>query len=435
MPTKHAAFWAELGAPIPPDFVKERSQAGRQFSYITARTVMNRLDAVAGPENWWTEFIPGANSVLCRLSVRTPDGEVVTKMEAGGYAGMADNGDDEKSGVSDALKRAGVLFGIGRELYNDGAVGPHLPEIAAKVSAKIGIGGQGIETVSMPPRPQPQPPEPQAPFDPNPTRVTTIDDLKANGLLKTGAQVYGTPTSPPPQRDLSRDDVFDKVGEMVGAPSPAKPFLQFIQEKCHAGNETFIGKCRHQNLPIPKNDPITPEAISIVYCHRAIENGGLDQRTVTAGGEYVQEACLEALESHYIGDPKATERNLNVDIDMRISEEIVALEREKHKRENEGKAPNRLPDRPQGNPAPPPQRGGNGSAPRSGKALFARAKELEKEYEVNLTAWITGYCKAHDLPGRMVDLSPEQVEMVYEACMEKIGAIRRDDANAEAISN
>jgi hypothetical protein len=81
---------------------------------------MNRLDTVLGPENWWDEYVPSQNSVLCRLSIRLPDGSTLTKSDAGGYAGMADSGDDDKSGYSDAFKRTAVKFGVGRYLYRDG---------------------------------------------------------------------------------------------------------------------------------------------------------------------------------------------------------------------------------------------------------------------------------------------------------------------------
>ncbi len=81
---------------------------------------MNRLDTVLGPENWWDEYVPGENSVLCRLTIRLPDGSLLTKSDAGGYAGMADSGDDDKSGYSDSFKRAAVKFGIARYLYRDG---------------------------------------------------------------------------------------------------------------------------------------------------------------------------------------------------------------------------------------------------------------------------------------------------------------------------
>jgi hypothetical protein len=118
--TKHHDLFAALAAPFDPDEVKVRSQAGRQLPYVTARTIMNRLDDVLGPENWWDEFVPLEHSVICRLTIRLPDGAVLTKSDAGGYAGMADPGDDEKSGFADAFKRTAVKFGVGRYLYRDG---------------------------------------------------------------------------------------------------------------------------------------------------------------------------------------------------------------------------------------------------------------------------------------------------------------------------
>lgn len=120
---QHLELFAALAAPFGPDEIRLRPQAGRQLPYITARTVMNRLDDVLGPANWWDEYTPLENSVICRLTIRLPDGTPLTKCDAGGYAGMSDSGDDEKSGFSDAFKRAAVKFGIGRYLCRDGV--PH----------------------------------------------------------------------------------------------------------------------------------------------------------------------------------------------------------------------------------------------------------------------------------------------------------------------
>ena len=121
--TRYPDLFAALASSFESNEVKARSTGGRQMHYITARTSMNRLDNVLGPENWWDDYVPGENSVLCRLTIRLPDGSTLTKADAGGYAGMADSGDDDKSGYSDAFKRAAVKFGVGRYLYRDGV--PH----------------------------------------------------------------------------------------------------------------------------------------------------------------------------------------------------------------------------------------------------------------------------------------------------------------------
>lgn len=134
--TRFADIWQELAAPIPREEVKVLKKAGKGFVYVTARTVMNRLDSVVGPENWEDAYTPGDTSVECRLTITLPDGTKVTKADAGAYAGMADQGDDDKSGYSDAFKRAAVKFGIARELYGDGAADIRADEPAAEAPAK-----------------------------------------------------------------------------------------------------------------------------------------------------------------------------------------------------------------------------------------------------------------------------------------------------------
>lgn len=117
--TQFKELFEALASPFDPREVKTLPK-GKGMKYITARTAMNRLDAVLGPENWWDSYAPGENSVQCALTIRLPDGREVTKCDAGGYAGMQDQGDDDKSGYSDAFKRAAAKFGVARYLYGDG---------------------------------------------------------------------------------------------------------------------------------------------------------------------------------------------------------------------------------------------------------------------------------------------------------------------------
>jgi hypothetical protein len=141
--TQHPNLFAALAAPFDQSEVKVRSTSGRQLHYITARTVMNRLDNVVGPENWWDRFVAGENSVLCELTIRMSDGSLLTKCDAGGYAGMADSGDDDKSGYSDAFKRAAVKFGVARYLYRDGV---------ASFSSKLKVASCEPEAAPVPAR-------------------------------------------------------------------------------------------------------------------------------------------------------------------------------------------------------------------------------------------------------------------------------------------
>jgi hypothetical protein len=91
--------------------------------YVTNRGIMTRLDDVVGPANWKNDFRAGpAGGVLCGISIRVGD-EWVTKWDG------AENTDIEevKGGLSGAMKRAAVQWGIGRYLYE-------LDEFFAQVS-------------------------------------------------------------------------------------------------------------------------------------------------------------------------------------------------------------------------------------------------------------------------------------------------------------
>lgn len=115
--------WAALAAPIPPQLIKSRKVGGGGTgNYITARTVMNRLDGVVGPAHWYDAYTQGQDgTVICTLFIRV-DGEWVGKSDVG----TESNIEEDKGAFSDALKRAAVKWGIGRELYGDGSVYAHL---------------------------------------------------------------------------------------------------------------------------------------------------------------------------------------------------------------------------------------------------------------------------------------------------------------------
>jgi hypothetical protein len=111
--------FTRLLAPFSSAEVHQRQQAGRTLSYITARTVANRLDEVLGPLGWKAEFREVQNGVICKLSIRI-GGEWYAKEDAGGLAALSDQGDNTKAGFSDALKRAAAMWGVGRYLYGSG---------------------------------------------------------------------------------------------------------------------------------------------------------------------------------------------------------------------------------------------------------------------------------------------------------------------------
>ncbi len=131
-------LFAELAKPFKPEEVKTLPK-GNKPKYITRTTVMNRLDEVVGPCNWWDEYTHiSEHSAICRLTIRLPDGQELTKCDAGGAAGMADSGDDDKSIITDAFKRAAVKFGVGRYLNNGGTANLQSEPVVEEGQAQTG---------------------------------------------------------------------------------------------------------------------------------------------------------------------------------------------------------------------------------------------------------------------------------------------------------
>lgn len=122
-----AADLRRLAAPFAPADVEWKPGAttrdkskGLAMCYISSRAVQNRLDDVCGPADWRNAFRPGPEGgVLCGISIYVErgegsPGEWVTKWDG------AESTDVEavKGGLSGAMKRAAVQWGIGRYLYD-----------------------------------------------------------------------------------------------------------------------------------------------------------------------------------------------------------------------------------------------------------------------------------------------------------------------------
>lgn len=98
---------------------------GRALPYLDARDVQNRLDQVLGPENWCNTDQEVATSsrllaVRCKLMVRI-NGEWIGKEDGAALEPNSQEAERDmsvKGAYSEALKRAAVLWGVGRYLYD-----------------------------------------------------------------------------------------------------------------------------------------------------------------------------------------------------------------------------------------------------------------------------------------------------------------------------
>ena len=109
-----------LTAPILPNEIEWRVQSQTSTGklivvpYINNRCVMHRFDAAFGPENWTSEFREISNGFICRLTVLWNEDRTIYREDGASKTNI----EPEKGGISDAMKRAAVQFGLGRCLYD-----------------------------------------------------------------------------------------------------------------------------------------------------------------------------------------------------------------------------------------------------------------------------------------------------------------------------
>lgn len=367
MATQYAKLWADLGAPIPRDLVKTRSQGGRQLSYITARTVYNRLDWVLGPENWWETFEVHDKYVICHLSIRLPGGEVITKSDAGGFAGMADEGDDAKSGFSDASKRAAAKFGIGRELYGDGNAVADLDR-------------------------QPPPPANLSPGDaPHPS---------TGKVSQCSGQDRPAPS-------------FGKPVDAVIAPQ--RDFDQWLRRSSeYAGQQQREQQERARVEATPSQ--FSPDDLAIYYCWRMQEAGVLDPSAYKVDGNVDHDAAIHVLREAWLSAPEPTGQQIRAIVEERIGR-LISGQKEAGNRDRQQPANGSRGGQGNGNG------GGEYGPPRNGRGLFAFAKDQGAKHDIDLVKYLNAWAKVQGFPARMVDFNEDQVAQAHAEAMRKIESL------------
>jgi len=211
-----------LGAQFPFNEVKAKIQVtnkdkskGMVVFYVDSRAIHKRLDDAVGMYNWSNHFTAWKdNAQICGISIYDNErNEWVTK-----YDGAKDSDIEAvKGGLSDAFKRAAVLWGIGRYLYQidgvwveieqrgnssyikddqwgkiratyEAAVNRIFAVAASKPSdsteAKQKQTGTKAQSVQTKPQASPQPKSPQSAIT---TGTTTEQDNSADGVIPIDA--------------------------------------------------------------------------------------------------------------------------------------------------------------------------------------------------------------------------------------------------------
>lgn len=108
-----------ISSPIQPDEIEWRVQQQTKTGklivvpYITNRCVMDRFDRQFGWHGWQNDITEIQDGFLCRITVTLPDGTRLTKTDGANRTDI----EPVKGGISDAMKRCAVQFGVGRNLY------------------------------------------------------------------------------------------------------------------------------------------------------------------------------------------------------------------------------------------------------------------------------------------------------------------------------
>ena len=85
--------------------------------YKTARTDMDLLDETVSPANWVNDYREIKGNLYAGIGIKQTDGTMVWKWDCGVESREDGEGNEKKGEASDAFKRAGFRWGIGRELY------------------------------------------------------------------------------------------------------------------------------------------------------------------------------------------------------------------------------------------------------------------------------------------------------------------------------
>lgn len=85
--------------------------------YKTARTDMDILDETVGPTNWESDYKEIKGNLYCGIGLRVGEDSTAWKWDCGVESREDEDNNQKKGEASDAFKRAGFKWGIGRELY------------------------------------------------------------------------------------------------------------------------------------------------------------------------------------------------------------------------------------------------------------------------------------------------------------------------------
>jgi hypothetical protein len=208
-----------LFVPFDPSEVKFKPQAVKgnralAIAYVDARTVMDRLDSVLGPDQWSDTYeVLKNDSVVCTLRCRL-GGEWVVKTDVGSPSEQPDEHDRMKASFSDALKRAAVKFGVGRYLYRLPQVWAEYDPTKRQFVTRPALPAWAVPGGKAPAKAEPKKNPAVSPASPK----ATAEDLELLGTVATecgftGEQLFKA-TGATKYEELTQQQVDDLIVRM-----------------------------------------------------------------------------------------------------------------------------------------------------------------------------------------------------------------------------
>jgi hypothetical protein len=121
----------QLSTPFPEELEGTLNKGGVAFRFVSVNEVIARLNDVLGVENWDFKVIScersleGGDNIVAHVRLSARIGDKSLQRDAYGGAevkskkngGLLDLGNDHKIAISDALKKAASMMGVGLYLY------------------------------------------------------------------------------------------------------------------------------------------------------------------------------------------------------------------------------------------------------------------------------------------------------------------------------
>ena len=121
----------QLSTPFPAELEGTLNKGGVAFRFVSVNEVIARLNDVLGVENWTFEVIScersleGGDNIIAHVRLSASINDKPLQRDAYGGAevkakkngGLLDLGNDHKIAISDALKKAASMMGVGLYLY------------------------------------------------------------------------------------------------------------------------------------------------------------------------------------------------------------------------------------------------------------------------------------------------------------------------------